>query len=135
MTQEEIVVGESFEEKSAKLLRRPHFVSIAVVSTRARSIVRLVCVSLRRAAKGNFAALVVGESFEVFSAKLKRGQPFNLPQLFQTASIANCSRGKSSAEIGAKLSPKAISSCVIVDAGKAPMKSPGTTHHDLFCSA
>ena len=44
------------------------------------------------------------------------------------------SRGKSSADISAELTPRKISSCVIVDTGKASMKSLGTTHHDLLLS-
>jgi hypothetical protein len=43
-----------------------------------------------------------------------------------------CERCKSFAEITSKLALTKTSSCVIVDAGKAPMKSLGTTHQDLL---
>jgi hypothetical protein len=43
-----------------------------------------------------------------------------------------CERCKSFAEISSKLALTKTSSCVIVDAGKAPMKSLGTTHRELL---
>ena len=58
MTQDENFVGEGFAVFSAKRLRSPHFLFSAVVNSD----------EINR----NVAALLGGESFEVFSAKLKR---------------------------------------------------------------
>jgi hypothetical protein len=43
-----------------------------------------------------------------------------------------CERRKSFADFSSKLALTKTSSCVIVDAGKAPMKSLGTTHQHLL---
>jgi hypothetical protein len=51
--------------------------------------------------------------------------------LFTPALRTKCGLRKSFAENTAKPSPTKFPSCVIVDAGKAPMKSLGTTHHEL----
>jgi hypothetical protein len=67
-----------------------------------------------------------------FQRNSNKAKKFNLPQLFKSAPIAKCSLCKSSADISAELTPKKISSCVIVDAGKAPTELLGTTLHDLF---
>src|ERR1022692_945232 len=68
----------------------------------------------------------------VFFSQTQTKSTIGRARLFTTAMKTNCGRRKSFADFSSKLSPTKISSCVIVDAGKAPMKSLGSTHHELF---